>query len=100
MQQIENAVSMMESSQLLISHTTSTYPSKVNEINLRMINTLEKLFSNPIGYSGHEIGLQITLAAVALGASFVELHITLDRAMWGSDQSASVEILACFGLKG
>ncbi len=57
-----------------------------------MINTLQGEFPNvPIGYSGHETGLQTTLAAVALGAVFVERHITLDRAMWGSDQAASVE---------
>jgi N-acetylneuraminate synthase len=57
-----------------------------------MIHTLQAEFPNvPIGYSGHEVGLQTTLAAVALGAAFVERHITLDRAMWGSDQAASVE---------
>ena len=57
-----------------------------------MINTLQDEYPNvPIGYSGHETGLQTTLAAVALGATFVERHITLDRAMWGSDQAASVE---------
>ena len=65
---------------------------KPSELNLRMIHTLQAEFPNvPIGYSGHEIGLQTTLAAVALGATFVERHITLDRAMWGSDQAASVE---------
>jgi N-acetylneuraminate synthase len=59
---------------------------------MRMIHTLQSEFPNvPIGYSGHETGLQTTLAAVALGACFVERHITLDRAMWGSDQAASVE---------
>lgn len=57
-----------------------------------MINTLQDEYPNvPIGYSGHETGLQTTLAAVALGAAFIERHITLDRAMWGSDQAASVE---------
>jgi N-acetylneuraminate synthase len=56
-----------------------------------MIGTLKAKYDCPIGYSGHEVGLQTTLAAVALGASFVERHITLDRAMWGTDQAASVE---------
>jgi sialic acid synthase SpsE len=56
-----------------------------------MIKTLGEEFDCPIGYSGHEVGLQTTYAAVVLGASFVERHITLDRAMWGSDQAASVE---------
>jgi N-acetylneuraminate synthase len=62
-----------------------------DELNLRMIQTLKEKFVCPIGYSGHEVGLQTTYAAVTLGASFVERHITLDRAMWGSDQAASVE---------
>src|SRR3954465_12846361 len=67
-------------------------PARPNELNLRMIHTLQGEFPNvPIGYSGHETGLQTTLAAVALGAVFVERHITLDRALWGSDQAASVE---------
>lgn len=92
MDQIKEAVYVLDTSQLMISHTTSTYPSKADEINLLMIQTLKREFDNPIGYSGHEIGLQITLAAVTLGATFIERHITLDRAMWGSDQAASVEI--------
>jgi N-acetylneuraminate synthase len=78
---------------LLIAHSTSTYPCPVHELNLRMIGTLRALFPEcPIGYSGHETGLSPTWAAVTLGATFVERHITLDRAMWGSDQAASVEI--------
>jgi N-acetylneuraminate synthase len=56
-----------------------------------MIQTLRKRFNCPVGYSGHEVGLSPTLAAVALGACLVERHVTLDRAMWGSDQAASVE---------
>lgn len=56
-----------------------------------MIQTLKREFAFPVGYSGHEVGLQATYAAVALGACFVERHITLDRTMWGSDQAASVE---------
>ncbi|MET7801138.1 N-acetylneuraminate synthase family protein [Streptomyces decoyicus] len=90
--QIRHAVEVLGSENILLCHATSTYPAKAEELNLRMINTLQDEFPNvPIGYSGHETGLQTTLAAVALGATFVERHITLDRAMWGSDQAASVE---------
>jgi len=81
---------------LIISTGMSTFEEidqavQPEELNLRMINTLQDRFPVPVGYSGHEVGLQTTLAAVTLGASFVERHITLDRAMWGSDQAASVE---------
>ncbi|MFC5909592.1 N-acetylneuraminate synthase family protein [Streptacidiphilus monticola] len=90
--QIRHAVEVLGSENILMCHATSTYPAKAGELNLRMLDTLRREYPNvPIGYSGHEIGLQTTLAAVALGAVFVERHITLDRAMWGSDQSASVE---------
>ncbi|MFG3115222.1 N-acetylneuraminate synthase family protein [Streptomyces sp. NPDC048197] len=90
--QIRHAVEVLGSDNILLCHATSTYPAKAEELNLRMINTLQDEYPNvPIGYSGHETGLQTTLAAVALGATFIERHITLDRAMWGSDQAASVE---------
>ncbi|TBO56606.1 N-acetylneuraminate synthase, partial [Streptomyces kasugaensis] len=90
--QIRHAVEVLGSDNILLCHATSTYPAKAQELNLRMINTLQDEYPNvPIGYSGHETGLQTTLAAVALGAAFIERHITLDRAMWGSDQAASVE---------
>lgn len=90
--QIRHAVEVLGSDNIVLLHATSTYPAKNTELNLRMIHTLQREFPNvPIGYSGHETGLQTTLAAVALGAGFVERHITLDRAMWGSDQAASVE---------
>ncbi|WP_046779430.1 N-acetylneuraminate synthase family protein [Streptomyces yangpuensis] len=91
-QQIRHAVEVLGSANILLCHATSTYPAKAEELNLRVIDTLREEYPNvPIGYSGHETGLQTTLAAVALGATFVERHITLDRAMWGSDQAASVE---------
>ncbi len=78
---------------LLIAHATSTYPCPVDQLNLRMILTLKTTYPEcPIGYSGHETGLAPTWAAVTMGATFVERHVTLDRAMWGSDQAASVEI--------
>ncbi len=91
MEQITNAVSFLNPKNLLIAHSTSAYPCEPKELNLKMIPVLEKKFEVPIGYSGHETGLQTTVAAVTLGASFIERHVTLDRAMWGSDQSASVE---------
>ncbi len=76
----------------IIMHTNSAYPSKYEELNLNYIKHLsEKYPQSEIGYSGHEYGLVSTFAAVALGSSWVERHITLDRTMWGSDQLASVE---------
>ena len=93
-EEIENAVSIFGTENLLLAHSTSAYPCKNEELNLRMILTLKDKFPGvPVGYSGHEVGLAPTWAAVALGASFVERHITLDRAMWGTDQAASVEIV-------
>jgi N-acetylneuraminate synthase len=91
MEEIWHAVNLLGQDQLIIAHSTSTYPCRADELNLRMIETLRRTFDCPIGYSGHEAGLTTTHAAVALGASFLERHITLDRAMWGSDQAASVE---------
>jgi N-acetylneuraminate synthase len=90
-EEIDHAVSLLDAERLLIAHATSTYPCQPEELNLRVIGALKAKYDCPIGYSGHEVGLQATLAAVALGACFVERHITLDRAMWGSDQAASVE---------
>ena len=91
LEEIRHAVGVLGENNVAILHCTSTYPAKPEELNLRMITTLGREFSCPIGYSGHEVGLQTTVAAIALGASIVERHITLDRAMWGSDQAASVE---------
>lgn len=91
MQEIRHAVSLLDQHRLLVAHCTSSYPCKPEELNLRMIQTLRHEFDVPVGYSGHEVGLQTTYAAVVLGACFVERHLTLDRAMWGSDQAASVE---------
>ncbi|WP_432821424.1 N-acetylneuraminate synthase family protein [Trichloromonas sp.] len=91
MEEIRAGVMQVPPQQLLLAHSTSSYPCPPEELNLRMIRTLRDEFDCPIGYSGHEVGLQTTLAAVMLGACFVERHITLDRAMWGSDQAASVE---------
>jgi N-acetylneuraminate synthase len=93
MEEIEAAVEAVGTKDLLVAHATSLYPCPVDALNLRMINTLRQRYPEcPIGYSGHETGLAPTWAAVTLGASFIERHITLDRALWGSDQAASVEI--------
>jgi N-acetylneuraminate synthase len=90
--ELENAVNAIGTDNLAIAHATSTYPCKPEELNLRMIQTLQKMYPMcPIGYSGHETGLATTLATVPLGTTFIERHFTLDRSMWGSDQSASVE---------
>lgn len=92
MDEITTAVDQIGTENLLIAHSTSSYPAPISELNLRMINTLQSKYPDvPIGYSGHETGLATTLAAVAMGATFIERHFTLDRAMWGSDQAASVE---------
>ncbi len=94
MTEIEAAVAALDTSSLMMAHSTSAYPCPVDELNLRMITTLKERYPDlPIGYSGHEVGLAPSWAAVAMGATFVERHITLDRAMWGSDQAASVEIM-------
>ena len=89
--EIEHAVSLLDRNNLIILHCNSTYPSKSEELNLSCIKSFERRFRVPIGYSGHEVGLQTTIAAATLGACIVERHITLDRSMWGSDQAASVE---------
>jgi N-acetylneuraminate synthase len=94
MEEVEKAVEFIGTENLLLAQSTSTYPCKLEELNLNVIkNYKEKYPDVPVGYSGHETGLAPTLAAVALGATFVERHITLDRAMWGTDQAASVEIV-------
>jgi N-acetylneuraminate synthase len=89
--EIDLAVDALKEIPLLIAHCTSSYPCPPDELNLRMIQTLKEKWNCPVGYSGHEVGLQTTFAAVAIGACFIERHITLDRTMWGSDHAASVE---------
>ena len=94
MEEIEEAITAVSTDNILLAHSTSAYPCPVEELNLHMIHTLKAWYPNvPIGYSGHEVGLAPTWAAVAMGATFIERHITLDRAMWGSDQAASVEVM-------
>lgn len=91
LEEIDQAVATLGTDNLVIAHSTSAYPCANEELNLRMIQTLQRKYDCPIGYSGHETGLQTTYAAAVLGAAYIERHITLDRAMWGSDQAASVE---------
>jgi N-acetylneuraminate synthase len=92
MEQIRKGVETAGQKDLVLMHCTSTYPCEPEELNLKMVQTLRSEFPNiPIGYSGHEVGLVPSAVAVALGACMVERHLTLDRAMWGSDQAASVE---------
>ncbi|MEK9643941.1 MAG: N-acetylneuraminate synthase family protein [Alphaproteobacteria bacterium] len=91
LEEIDHAVDVLGKKDLVILHCTSTYPSKAEELNLRAIPVLAERYGVPVGYSGHEVGLQTTVAAVTQGACIVERHLTLDRAMWGSDQAASVE---------
>jgi sialic acid synthase SpsE len=89
--EIDRAVETLGKERLVLMHTTSTYPCPTEESNLRTLFTLRERYGVPVGYSGHERGLQISIAAAAMGAVAIERHITLDRTMWGSDQAASVE---------
>ena len=91
MDMIRKAVSLFDPKKLLIVHTTSDYKGNPEELNLSMIHTLKNEFGGAIGYSGHEEGMIPTIASVAMGACYVERHITLDRGMWGSDHAISLE---------
>jgi N-acetylneuraminate synthase len=88
--QVDHAVEVLGKDNLILLHTTSTYPATHEELNLRSIPALRQRYGVPVGYSGHETGIVTTAAAVALGACVVERHITMDRAMWGSDHAASL----------
>ena len=92
-QDIEKAINIFKEAgcSFELMHTVSTYPMKDEDANLNMIKTLRDKFNCDVGYSGHEVGLAVSYAAAALGITSLERHITLDRAMYGSDQSASVE---------
>lgn len=91
LEQVDHAVDVLGRENLILLHTISTYPAALHELNLRTMETLRARYDVPVGYSGHEVGLAPSVAAAALGACMIERHITLDRAMWGSDQAASVE---------
>ena len=89
--EIDHAVDVLGKKDLILMHTTSTYPAKYEQLNLLAIPTMIERYGVPVGYSGHETGIPTSVAAMALGACCVERHITMDRAMWGSDQAASLE---------
>ncbi len=89
--EIDHAVEVLGKEDLLLMHATSTYPASYNELNLRAIPTMAARYGVPVGYSGHETGIPTSVCAAALGACSVERHITMDRAMWGSDHAASLE---------
>jgi N-acetylneuraminate synthase len=89
--EIDHAVDVLGKEDLILMHTTSTYPAKYEQLNLRAIPTMAERYGVPIGYSGHETGIPTSVAASVLGACCIERHITMDRAMWGSDQAASLE---------
>ena len=90
LEQIDHAVDVLGSEDLVLLQATSTYPAEYSELNLSVIPRLKKCYGVPVGYSGHETGIPSSVAAAALGACVVERHITLERAMWGSDQAASL----------
>jgi len=90
-EEIDHAVETLGTKDLVLLHSVSTYPAYYEELNLKVIPFLRERYGVPVGYSGHETGLSSSTAAVALGACMIERHITLDRAMWGSDQAASLE---------
>ncbi|MBZ5580659.1 MAG: N-acetylneuraminate synthase family protein [Acidobacteriia bacterium] len=91
LEQIDHALEILGKKDLVLLHACSVYPAYYPELNLRAITSLRERYGLPVGYSGHETGLPSTVASVALGACCIERHITLDRAMWGSDQAASLE---------
>ncbi len=90
LEQIDHAVAVLGKKDLVLLHATSTYPANYPELNLTVIPALKRRYEVPVGYSGHATGIASSVTAVALGACVVERHITLDRALWGSDQAASL----------
>jgi len=89
-EEIDHAIGVLGKNDLILLQASSTYPAEYKELNLRAVQTLQERYGVPTGYSGHETGIASSVAAVALGACCLERHITLDRAMWGSDQAASL----------
>ena len=92
--EIDNAIKIFDNANcpITLMHTVSTYPAEEKHLNLNCINTLSKKFGKPVGYSGHEATVLPSVIAAVLGATCIERHITLDRAMYGSDQSASLQL--------
>jgi N-acetylneuraminate synthase len=91
LQEIDHAVALLDGAELVVLHSTSTYPAAPETLNLDVIAALRERYRTPVGYSGHEVGVMPSVLAACLGAVMVERHVTLDRAMWGTDQAASLE---------
>lgn len=89
--QIDHAVEVLSATPLVLLHSTSTYPAPPETLNLDVIPSLQERYGLPIGYSGHEVGVLPSVLAASLGAVMIERHVTLDRAMWGTDHAASLE---------
>jgi N-acetylneuraminate synthase len=90
-EEIRSAMDELGENNTVLLHCNSSYPAKNEELNLQMIRTYKSLFNVPVGYSGHETGIAPTVFSVVMGASVVERHITMDRAMWGTDHASAVE---------
>ena len=88
---IDHAVDVLGKENLVLLHTTNTFPAHYEQLNLRAISSMRDRYDVPVGYSGHETGIATSVAASALGACCVERHVTLDRASWGPEQAASLE---------
>lgn len=91
LEEIDKAVELLPKDKLLLMHCVSQYPAQAENINLRAMETMRERYNLPVAYSGHELDITISAAAVAMGACAVERHFTLDRGMWGSDHRASIE---------
>jgi len=91
LEEIDKAVEILKKGEFALLHCNSSYPAKIEELNLRCIQTLKERYDCEVGYSGHEFRLGTSVASVFLGATIVERHITLDRTMWGTDHMSSVE---------
>ncbi len=103
LEELDNLVSFLEkysNGEYILLHTNSAYPTPNNEINLRMITTLQERYDCLVGYSGHEKDLEPSVVAVSLGAKVIERHITLDHNMWGTDQRSSLSVTAMSLLHG
>ena len=90
-EEIDQAVKCLKNCDVVMLHCNSTYPAPLSDLNLKCIQTLKERYKCEVGYSGHEFRLGTSVAAIYLGATYIERHITLDRTMWGSDHMSSVE---------
>jgi N-acetylneuraminate synthase len=88
--EIDRAFRLLDHRNLILCHTVSAYPAANEDIDLMDMERLSDRYGVPVGYSGHEVGLQISIAAAARGACVIERHVTLDREMWGTDHAVSI----------